>query len=396
MISMVKTAELYYKDAYLKEFEAEVLSSSLQEDGSFFTVLDRTAFFPEQGGQSPDVGGISSLDKKANVSYVSIADGIITHVTDKEFSVGEKVHGLIDWNHRFSNMQQHTGEHIFSGIVHSRFGYENVGFHLSDNEVTMDYSGPITKEEIADIERLVNRAVWENVEVICEFPDDDRLKDISYRSKKELSGAIRIVTIPGYDVCACCAPHVRSTSEVGFLKVVGLQNYKGGVRVSILCGQRAFEYVSAEHEIVSDLAGRFTTSPDKISDCVEKQKRELDEAKALLSEAVKKNIDNEILLMDKTGEDKYVVLDNSYAEHMRLYANKLSEAFKGYSAVFTGRDSTGYRFVATTGSDGKDISAIMELLKNNYGAKGGGGKVMIQGSMQNVKISDVIAACEKL
>ncbi|MBQ9619017.1 MAG: gamma-glutamyl-gamma-aminobutyrate hydrolase family protein, partial [Neisseriaceae bacterium] len=150
----------------------------------------------------------------------------------------------------------------------------NVGFHLSDAEVTMDYNGVLGPEDIKKIELMVNRAIWENIEVICRFPSKEELDTIDYRSKKELTGDVRIVTIPGYDDCACCAPHVEKTGEIGLLKVISCQNYKGGVRVNILCGGRALEYIQNEHEIVSQLSGMLTTSADKIIPSLNKMRDE--------------------------------------------------------------------------------------------------------------------------
>ena len=228
------------------------------------------------------------------VDYVSIEDGVITHVLKSALPEGATVHGVIDFEHRFSNMQQHTGEHIFSGIVNSRFGYDNVGFHLSDNEVTMDYNGQLTPDQIKEVELLVNKAIWNNVEVICSFPSDEELNAIDYRSKKELSGAIRIVTIPGYDVCACCAPHVLRTGEIGLLKVVRAQNYKGGTRVSILCGERALSYISFEHDIIDELARTFTTSQENIRSSVAKLQSDLQDCKGQLVNLQNRLLDFEL------------------------------------------------------------------------------------------------------
>ena len=229
-----KTIKLYDENAYNTEFTATVTSCVLDEkrDNTFIVTLDKTLFFPEEGGQTPDRGVIVKLSEDdieklkgkdsdflkdfpaINVLDVQIKDEVIYHYLDKELPEGTPVYGVIDWQHRFSNMQQHSGEHIFSGIVNSRFGYDNVGFHLSDSIVTMDYSGPLTEEELADIEKSVNLAIYENREIRAWYPSPDELADINYRSKKELTGAVRIVEVDGYDICACCAPHVKRTGEI--------------------------------------------------------------------------------------------------------------------------------------------------------------------------------------
>ena len=268
-MSMTETIKLYDRDAYATEFEADIISCepNKADDKRFDIILNQTLFFPEEGGQSPDMGILGGY----RVVDVQIKNGVITHTVDisagdccimgkeevqtekkadgkiigmecasekAELAAGVHVQGKIDWQHRFYNMQQHSGEHIFSGIVHRRFGFENVGFHLSDSVVTMDFSGVISPEDIAEVEHEVNVAISKNIPIEVTYPSRDELAQLEYRSKIEIEGQVRIVTVPGYDVCACCAPHVKRTGEIGMLKVMNYQNYKGGVRISILCGFR--------------------------------------------------------------------------------------------------------------------------------------------------------------
>ncbi|WP_051538097.1 alanyl-tRNA editing protein [Butyrivibrio proteoclasticus] len=391
---MDKTLELYYESAYLTEFEGRVLACDSRDDGHYEVILDKTAFFPEQGGQTSDVGLFTTSDgTEIHVSHVSIGDGVIRHICDGAVSAGDELHGRIDFAHRFSNMQQHTGEHIFSGIVSKRFGYDNVGFHLSDSEVTMDYNGPLSKRDIDDIELAVNRAIWENVAVTCSFPEASELSTIDYRSKKELSGDVRIVTVEGYDVCACCAPHVNRTGEIGLLKVVGLQNYKGGVRVSILCGQRALEYLGRAQDIVKTLSDTFTTSDDKVVSSVEKLSEENSSLKAELSELRDKLIDIEVNEIESKAGSVFVAKSGSFdAGAARKMVNLLAARNSGYSGVFSG-DSGNYRYVIATGDDNRDLKALNEMLKERYGAKGGGNNKMVQGSLCAQDIGDVIDSC---
>ena len=223
-MEIAKTVRLYDQDAYATEFEAEVLACEeveKKEKKVYQIWLDQTLFFPEEGGQSPDMGTIDGI----KVLDVQIKDEVITHTLAAPLAVGTTVKGVVDWKHRFYNMQQHSGEHIFSGIVHNRFGYDNVGFHLSDSIVTMDFNGVITAEDIEEIETEVNQAIIENIPVEVSYPTKEELKVLEYRSKIEIEGQVRIVTIPGYDVCACCAPHVRRTGEIGMLKVMNVQSY---------------------------------------------------------------------------------------------------------------------------------------------------------------------------
>jgi alanyl-tRNA synthetase len=390
---MVKTKELYYESAYTDQFDATVISSVQGEDDCFFVTLDQTAFFPEQGGQSCDQGQIIDEAGQAHtVKHVSISDGIITHVMDSALEVGSKVHGSVSFEHRFSNMQQHTGEHIFSGIVHSLFGYDNVGFHLSDSEVTMDYNGPLTSEDIERVETLVNEAIWKNVPVLCEFPTKEELKDIDYRSKKELSGDIRIVTIPGFDVCACCAPHVSSTGEVGLLKVVKCQNYKGGVRVSILCGRRALLYIRQEQQVVEELTALLTTGRDRITESVRRMSGEIYDLKGQISDLRGRVLEYELEKLDPGLSDVFLVKEEGLeAGLMRNTVNALVSSHDGYCGVFSGNDTQGYKYVIATGAAGKDITALQDKLRNDFGARGGGKGVMVQGSLPaGCIISDVL------
>ena len=201
-------------------------------------LLDQTAFFPEGGGQWPDLGTIG----EANVLDVHERAGEVEHLVDAPLAPGTRVHGQIDWERRFSVMQQHSGEHIFSGLVHARFGYDNVGFHIGSEAVTMDFNGGMTEEEAGEIELAANRIVYANVPIEHFIPDVETRKTLEYRSKKEIEGDLRIVRISGADTCACCGTHLHRTGEIGQIKLLGVQRYKSGVRVSILCGLRALMF----------------------------------------------------------------------------------------------------------------------------------------------------------
>lgn len=380
---MVRTKELYYESAYTEEFDATVTSCIKGDKGSFFVSLDRTAFFPEQGGQSCDRGFIT--DEQGNsheVRYVSIEDGVVTHEIGAELHPGSKVRGRIDMAGRFSNMQQHTGEHIFSGIVHSMFGYDNVGFHLSDSEVTMDYNGPLTSEDIAMVELKANEAIWKNLEVDCSFPSDEELADIDYRSKKELTGDIRIVTIPGVDICACCAPHVARTGEIGLLKVIKTQNYKGGIRVNILCGERALMYIRQDQQVVADLTALLTTGRDKLAGSVKRMSEDIYSLKGELSLLREKLISYELAEIDPGLKDVYLVKEEGLDQNIiRNTVNALSKVHSGFCGVFAASTQGGYRYVIASGLEGRDLKPLQEMLRDEFGARGGGSPAMVQGSL---------------
>lgn len=377
-MELSKTIRLYDADAYQTEFEATVLACEEVEkkDGRGYQVwLDQTLFFPEEGGQSPDIGTIDGVE----VLDVQIKNDVITHILAEPLTVGAMVKGVVDWQHRFYNMQQHSGEHIFSGIVHNRFGYDNVGFHLSDSIVTMDFNGVITPEEITEIEEKVNQAIIENIPVEVSYPSKEELKELDYRSKIEIEGQVRIVTIPGYDVCACCAPHVRRTGEIGSLKVMNVQSYKGGVRVSILCGFRALDAFRQKADIITELMAEFSTSQDAILDNVKKLKGANQTMKNQLAAAKQELMEYKVSAIPEDSENAILFEADLETPVVRGVVNGLVEKFAGISAVFVGNDENGYQFIV--GSKNKDCRQIASALREKLSARGGGSDKMIQGSV---------------
>ena len=231
------TRKLYYEDEYLSEFDAQVLTCEPQ-NGKWQVTLNQTAFFPEGGGQWPDLGHLGNV----NVLDVQEQGDEVLHFTDGPLVPGDAVHGSIDWERRFSVMQQHSGEHIFSGLVHAHYGYDNVGFHIGTDAETMDFNGMLTMEQALEIEQEVNQFIYKNIPIEHLILVGEEKETIEYRSKKPIEGELRIIRIPGADTCACCGTHVKMTGAIGQVKVLGVQKYKSGVRVSILCGKRALEY----------------------------------------------------------------------------------------------------------------------------------------------------------
>lgn len=371
--SKIRTRKLYYEDAYKTEFTAKVVSANAGD-----IVLDRTAFFPEEGGQSADTGVLGGF----RVADVKIKDGEIHHLLEDRnasFEAGTEISGRIDWQHRFSNMQQHSGEHIFSGLVHSTYGFDNVGFHLSDNEVTLDFNGVIGPDGIRDIERRANEIIFRNIPSEIRFLSGEEAKTAEYRSKIDLDDEIRVVTYPGVDACACCAPHVALTGEIGCLKVVGLQNYKGGIRVSILCGMRAMEVFFHDRDILEKTANYLSNSTDEVYHLVVKAKTELAETKAALAEAAKKIVQVRIDQIP-AGDGNAVLFEESLdAGAMRSAVNSLVQKRNGFCGVFAGSDADGYRYVI--GKQGGDARTINNELREKFGARGGGKPEMVQGSV---------------
>ena len=389
-MEIAKTVRLYDQDAYATKFEAEVLACEeveKKEKKVYQVWLDQTLFFPEEGGQSPDMGTIDGI----KVLDVQIKDEVITHTLAAPLAVGTMVKGVVDWKHRFYNMQQHSGEHIFSGIVHNRFGYDNVGFHLSDSIVTMDFNGVITAEDIEEIETEVNQAIIENIPVEVSYPTKEELKVLEYRSKIEIEGQVRIVTIPGYDVCACCAPHVRRTGEIGMLKVMNVQSYKGGVRISILCGFRALEAFRQKADIITELLAQFSTNQEAIVENVTKLKNTNQTMKNQLASAKQELMEYKVAAIPEDSENAILFESDLDTPVVRNVVNGLVEQFTGICAVFVGNDESGYQFIV--GSKNKDCRAIAAALREKLSARGGGSDKMIQGSVaaSQLQIEELLA-----
>ena len=376
------TEQLYYQDSYIKDFEAVVLSC-IPNGNHFEAVLDRTAFFPEGGGQCADTGVLHIENRKIKVFDVQERNGEIIHFIDEEILPGQTVIGELEFQERFSEMQQHTGEHIISGIVHRRFGYENVGFHLGKEEVTMDYDGPLTGEELRSIEYEANQVVAENREIKAYFPSTEELEKIPYRSKKELQGKIRIVEIQDCDICACCAPHVQTTGNVGLIKITNAIRYKGGMRLWIACGMRALEDYNQKESSVVQISNMLSAKQQEVTDAV---KRLTEEIQQLKEKAAKMQ---ERLVMGYLESEKAVLKENPNANlllfekeldamAMRNFVNAGMELTKGVCGAFVGDEKQGFRYVL--GSSG-DIREIGKKLNAAFQGKGGGKPPMIQGSL---------------
>lgn len=372
----METEKLYDRDPY--ECHATV---KVTEVNGRTAVFDSTVFFPEEGGQTCDRGSVSSGEKRYEVTDVQIKDGVIYHTLSEEpdFAAGDEVEESIDWEHRFDNMQNHTGEHIFSGLVHGMKGYDNVGFSLTENTCQMDYNGKLTDGEIARIEEEANEVIWKSLAVDCRYPSPDELKQMEYRSKKELRGPVRIVTIPGVDCCACCAPHVRTTSEVGVLKVLSHMNYKGGTRLYIACGKRAYREFTASFDSLGRIGHLFSTGRSDAEAAVRKLIDEKNALKEKLS-----GFEREELFRQVENAGNAPVFTRVTDKNILTAAfNHWREVSDGILFIFSEKTAGEYTFLA--GGGGTDARSLLAALKEHLGARGGGSAMMIQGSIEATK-----------
>lgn len=369
------TEKLFYQDSHMKAFTARVRMCQ-PKGNEYEVVLDRTAFFPEGGGQYADTGLLGNI----RVLDVHERDGIVYHLTEGPLDVDTEVEGIIDWELRFMKMQQHTGEHIVSGLVHAGFGYRNVGFHLGSEDCTMDFNGEITREELKELEWAANEAVFKNLRVEVSYPSKEVLETLEYRSKIEIEGQVRIVTIPGYDVCACCAPHVENTGEIGLIKLTNVQRYKGGVRVTMLCGFRALMDYQEKERHVKHISALLCAKENEVSKAVEHLKEEQGKLKGKLSENQKKVLEYRAKEIPK--EETFVCLFERELEGdgPRVLMNLVLAEGKTGCAVFleTGREE--YRYVI--GSKTADMRPLAKGLNEMFSGRGGGKPEMVQGSLK--------------
>ena len=368
------TEKLFYEDSHLKQFTA-VVQECLKSGDRYQVVLNRTAFFPEGGGQYADTGMLEAV----HVLDVQEKDGTIYHLTDGELIPGTEVTGRIDWEERFMKMQQHTGEHIVSGLVHARFGYRNVGFHLGTTDCTMDFSGEIKKEELLEIELEANKALIQNLDVIVTYPSVEELESLEYRSKIEIEGQVRIVTIPGYDVCACCAPHVSKTGEIGQIKLTNVQRYKGGVRVTMLCGFRALADYNRKLQAARQISVALCAKEDETAEAVVHLQEECAQWKQRVLNLQKDLLSYKAKAVDNTEDAVCLFEPELEGEAPRFLMNQVLDAGHGVCAVFSGGKDENYRYVI--GSRQLDLRKLVKELNMEFQGRGGGKPEMVQGSL---------------
>lgn len=366
--------KLYYDSAYIKEFEAQVLSCQEGKKGWEIT-LSATAFYPEGGGQPADTGLLGNV----RVTDVHEKDGQVVHYTDGPLPVGEMVRGVIDWDRRFQHMQEHSGEHLVSGLIHQRFGYDNVGFHMGTDEVTIDFNGVLERGDLMAIEEKANGMIWENLEISAVYPEKDELDAMEYRSKKELTGAVRIVSIPGGDVCACCGTHVERTGEIGLVKFLSMIHYKGGVRISLLCGKRAVEDYERKRDQVQKISVLLSARPGEISRAVEKLKDEEAKLQEKLVAAYDKLIASEVRDIKEGDGDIFILEPDFEAIQLRHLVNRLLEEKKGKTVLALGGAAEG-SFLYVLGSRDGDMRRLSRELNGLLNGRGGGSAQMAQGT----------------
>lgn len=383
------TEKLFYTDSHMDTFTATVLACEPQEN-KYRIVLDRTAFFPEGGGQFGDTGFLNDVP----VMDTREKKGLVFHETAAPLTVGETVTGKLNFDIRFERMQQHTGEHIVSGIVNRLFGFDNVGFHLGDDITTLDFNGELTKEQVQEVEVLANKAVFANIPVQVLYPSKEELAEMNYRSKIEIAGQVRIVNIPGVDMCACCAPHTRTTGEVGLIKILSCDRHRGGCRMVMVSGMRALKDYQTRWNSVTEVSVALSAKPEKIGEAVLHLKEQQQKLREQLNQIQAVYLQKKLEAVGP--EDTYVCIFEEEIDNVavRNFVNDAMERCSGICGAFVGTDETGYRYIL--GSKTVNLRDFSKQLNTAFAGKGGGKPEMVQGSLTGKKeeIEDMIRKYE--
>ncbi len=365
------TEKLYEINAYTKEFTAKVLDCEKCEN-FYKIVLDKTAFFPEGGGQACDIGTLNN----SKVFNVQIEKQNIYHYTDMPFEKGSFINGKIDFERRFNFMQNHTGEHIVSGVAHKLFGVNNVGFHLGENLVTIDFDKELTREQLDKIENIANQKLWKNLPVTAYYPTDEELKSTNYRSKKEIEGAVRLVSIKDTDICACCAPHVNFTGEIGVIKLLDTERMRGGIRIVLKCGAFALSDYNNKYKNISTISTLLSAKQENAAEAVNNLEQKLIEQKYKNTQ-LKNKLAN-FIISTASKSDNCIFVDDCDIKNLQTMADGLYKKFGGIRAVFSGEENN-YSF-AVCGND-IELQKIFGDFKSQFTVRGGGRGCMVQGTV---------------
>ena len=370
----METEKLFYQDPFLREFTARVLTCEPTKTG-FVVTLDRTAFYPEGGGQPADHGTLNGIA----VTDVHEKDGVILHNLENSVEVGDTVTGVLDWARRFDHMQQHSGEHILSGILCHDYHCDNVGFHMGADTVTIDYNADITWEQVLEAEQKANEVIWADRAVKIQLPTKEELEAIDYRSKKELTGQVRIVTFPEADCCACCGTHVLRAGQVGLVKALSCQKFREGVRIEILCGKRALDFLGTVYDQNRAVGQRLSVKPQDTAAAVDRLEDELTAAKARMT-ALEDQVIASIAQGCADQGDVVLFRNDLRPDAVRKLSDAVAKVCGGLAAVFAGEE--GHYQYALVRADGSDISPLVKSMNQALNGRGGGRKGFAQGQVQ--------------
>ena len=361
---MMVTRKLYYEDSHTERFMARVVSCEQAAKG-YEVILDATAFYPEGGGQAADtgvLGGASVLDTRERGEE-------IVHLCDRALEPGSQVEGRIDWQARFVRMQQHSGEHIVSGILHRRYGCSNTGFHMGQERTVIDFDAVIPADALPEIEQEANRAVWSNLPVKCWYPSPEELPQVPYRSKKQLPWPVRIVEVPGFDCCACCGTHVKATGEIGLIKLFSAVPFRGGTRIEMACGIPALTYLNRVLEQSIRAGHVFSAPAENVGAAAESFAEQLAAQKYRTTE-LQRQIFAFIAKEYTNAGDILRFEPNLDSTALRELCDTIAQSCGGRAAVFSGKDGEGYGFCLVTRQG--DLRQLGKELTASLNGRGGG------------------------
>ena len=367
----METRKLYYEDSHLREFTAEVLSCVETEKG-FEIILSATAFYPEGGGQACDLGSLG----QAQVLDVRERGESIIHLCSQPLETGSQVLGAIDWARRFDLMQQHSGEHMVSGVIHRRYGYHNVGFHMGEHMITIDFDGVIPAEDLPAIEAEVNAGIWADLPLRCWYPEPEILPTVGYRTKKELPWPVRIVEVPGYDKCACCGTHVKNTGEIGLVKLFTSIGCRGGSRMEMACGRRAVEVLTHAFDQNRQVSQAFSAQITETGMAARRMNETLEQEKLRYAALQKKLFGFIVESYVNFGNVLHFEEDLDSVQ-IRILADAIAESCGGRAAVFSGTEETGYAFALVIREG--DLRPFGKAMTAALNGRGGGKPIFQQG-----------------
>ena len=367
------TRKLYYENSHMRTFHARVISCVPAEKG-YSVILDATCFYPEGGGQAADTGRLGN----AHVLDTRECGDEIIHLCDAPLETGSMVDGAIDWEPRFLRMQQHSGEHIVSGILHRRYGVSNTGFHMGKERIVIDFSGAIPTCDLPEIEREANEAVWQNIAVKTGFPSREELPSIPYRSKKELSWPVRIVEIPGYDICACCGTHVDATGEIGLIKLYSSVPLRGGSRIEMACGAQALAYLNCVLQESVTASHVFSVPPDQVGAAAESFQAQLSAQKIRMTELQRRL--SSLTAQGYAGKGNVLHFESGLdGIALRELTDAIAASCGGTAAVFSGADAEGYSYCLANRCE--DIRPLGKKMADALHGRGGGKPNFQQGKV---------------
>ena len=373
----MKTRKLFYEDSHLRTFSGSVLSCE-QTDKGFEVILDATAFYPEGGGQAADTGTLNGV----RVKDTRERGDMVVHFCEEALEPGTVAEGVIDWENRFRRMQQHSGEHIVSGIINRRYGYHNVGFHMGSDIITIDFDGCVPAEDLASIEAEANGAVWQNLAVKCWYPSEEELPNVPYRTKRALPWPVRIVEVPGFDNCACCGTHVKATGEIGLIKLFSVMGFRGGTRMEMACGASALKLLNNAYEQNRQVSQAFSAKIEETGAAA----RRMNEVEAQLKYRIvglEKRI-FEGIAAEYAGKGNVVHFEENLDNNaVRDLADAIAETCGGMAAVFSGSDENGYAFCLVTREG--DLRQFGKEMTKALNGRGGGKPIFQQGRVQAKK-----------